>query len=99
MITCWRIRQRIMTIAHGIRVMSQAVIAGKLIARMKRQSRGKLANIRDIVAGRVAAEQLQKTARRVHDAVYSLAAGAIGVDGVLEPRSTPGVAAGTHRGL
>jgi hypothetical protein len=50
-----------MTTGHEIEPMSQAPIAGRLITRMKRQTRGKLANIRDVVAGRVAAKQLQKT--------------------------------------
>lgn len=50
-----------MTTDHEIEPMSQAPIAARLIARMKRQTHGKLANIRDVVAGRAAAEQLQRT--------------------------------------
>ncbi len=41
--------------------MSTAPIAGRLIARMKRKTRGKLVNIKDVVAGRTATEKLQNT--------------------------------------
>ena len=36
-------------------------IGGKLVARMRREMRGKVANFRDVIAGRVTAEALQQT--------------------------------------
>ncbi|MBK6974761.1 MAG: hypothetical protein IPH26_18105 [Sterolibacteriaceae bacterium] len=43
------------------RVVSGMPIAEKLVAKMKRQVRGKVANLKDAMAGRAAAEELQKT--------------------------------------
>jgi len=51
----------ISTHPKDVEQMSTAPIAGRLIARMKRKTRGKLVNIKDVVAGRTATEKLQNT--------------------------------------